>query len=139
METYESNVVHVTASAEQVYAKLSDLENLKPLLANMPAQATEKIKEVEITTDTCRFSVENFGKMGFQIIDKEPCKTIKFAGVDTPVEVFLWIQMVEKEAYDTKLKVTLKADVPFMLKMMVGSKLKDGVNQMAELLSRIPY
>lgn len=139
METYESNVVEIQASAQQIFAKLSNLENLQPLLANLPAEATEKVKDIAVTADTCNFTIENFGQMGFKIIEREPNKTIKFTGDNTPVEVYLWIQMVEKEAYLSKMKVTLKADVPFMLKMMVGSKLKDGVNQIATLLSKIPY
>lgn len=139
METYESNVVEIQASAQQIFSKLSNLENLQPLLANLPAEATEKVKDIAVTADTCQFTVENFGQMGFKIIDREPNKTIKFTGDNTPVEVYMWIQLVEKEAYLSKMKVTLKADVPFMLKMMVGSKLKDGVNQIATLLSKIPY
>lgn len=139
METYESNVVEIQASAQQIFSKLSNLENLQPLLANLPAEATEKVKDIAVTADTCQFTVDNFGQMGFKIIDREPNKTIKFTGDNTPVEVYLWIQLVEKEAYLSKMRVTLKADVPFMLKMMVGSKLKDGVNQIATLLSKIPY
>lgn len=139
METYESNVVHVQASAQQIFDKLSNLENLQPLLNNLPPEATEKVKDIAVTADSCRFTIDNFGQMGFKIIENEPYKTIKFSGDDTPVEVFMWIQLVEKEAYDTKMKVTLKADIPFMLKMMVGSKLKDGVNQIATILSKIPY
>ena len=139
METYESNVVEIQASAQQIFAKLSNLENLQPLLANLPAEATEKVKDIAVTADTCKFTIENFGQMGFKIIEREPNKTIKFTADNTPVEVYLWIQLVEKEAYLSKMKVTLKADVPFMLKMMVGSKLKDGVNQIATLLSKIPY
>ena len=139
METYESNVVEIQASAQQIFAKLSNLENLQPLLANLPAEATEKVKDIAVTADTCKFTIENFGQMGFKIIEREPNKTIKFTGDNTPVEVYLWIQLVEKEAYLSKMKVTLKADVPFMLKMMVNSKLKDGVNQIATLLSKIPY
>jgi carbon monoxide dehydrogenase subunit G len=139
METYESNVVEIQASAQQIFAKLSNLENLQPLLANLPAEATEKVKDIAVTADTCKFTIENFGQMGFKIIEREPNKTIKFTGDNTPVEVYLWIQLVEKEAYLSKMKVTLKADVPFMLKMMVGSKLKDGVNQIATLSSKIPY
>jgi carbon monoxide dehydrogenase subunit G len=139
METYESNVVEIQASAQQIFAKLSNLENLQPLLANLPAEATEKVKDIAVTADTCKFTIESFGQMGFKIIEREPNKTIKFTGDNTPVEVYLWIQLVEKEAYLSKMKVTLKADVPFMLKMMVGSKLKDGVNQIATLLSKIPY
>lgn len=139
METYESNVVEIQASAQQIFSKLSNLENLQPLLANLPAEATEKVKDIAVTADTCKFTIENFGQMGFKIIEREPNKTIKFTGDNTPVEVYLWIQLVEKEAYLSKMKVTLKADVPFVLKMMVSSKLKDGVNQIATLLSKIPY
>jgi carbon monoxide dehydrogenase subunit G len=139
METYESNIVQIQASAQQIFDKLSNLENLQPLINNLPPEATQKVKDIAVTSDTCRFSIENFGEMGFKIIEREPCKTIKFSGDATPVEVYLWIQLVEKEAYNTKMKVTLKADIPFMLKMMVGSKLKDGVNQIATVLSKIPY
>lgn len=139
METYESNIVQIQASAQQIFDKLSNLENLQPLINNLPPEATQKVKDIAVTPDTCRFSIENFGEMGFKIIEREPCKTIKFSGDATPVEVYLWIQLVEKEAYNTKMKVTLKADIPFILKMMVGSKLKDGVNQIATVLSKIPY
>lgn len=139
METYESNIVQVQASAQQIFDKLSNLENLQPLLNNLPPEASEKVKEISVTPDTCRFNIENFGEMGFKIIEREPCKTIKFTGDATPVEVYLWIQLVEKEAYNTKMKLTLKADIPFMLKMMVNSKLKEGINQIATVLSKIPY
>jgi carbon monoxide dehydrogenase subunit G len=139
METYESNIVQVQASAQQIFDKLSNLENLQPLLNNLPPEATEKVKDISVTPDTCRFNIENFGEMGFKIIEREPCKTIKFTGDATPVEVYLWIQLVEKEAYNTKMKLTLKADIPFMLKMMVNSKLKEGINQIATVLSKIPY
>lgn len=139
METYESNIVQVQASAQQIFDKLSNLENLQPLLNNLPPEASEKVKDISVTPDTCRFNIENFGEMGFKIIEREPCKTIKFTGDATPVEVYLWIQLVEKEAYNTKMKLTLKADIPFMLKMMVNSKLKEGINQIATVLSKIPY
>jgi carbon monoxide dehydrogenase subunit G len=139
METYESNIVQVQASAQQIFDKLSNLENLQPLLNNLPPEATEKVKDISVTPDTCHFNIENFGEMGFKIIEREPCKTIKFTGDATPVEVYLWIQLVEKEAYNTKMKLTLKADIPFMLKMMVNSKLKEGINQIATVLSKIPY
>ncbi|MBO5586554.1 MAG: hypothetical protein J5914_02530, partial [Prevotella sp.] len=43
MSKYESNVKHIPASVEQVYAKLSNLENLRPLIDN--AQDNETLKQ----------------------------------------------------------------------------------------------
>ena len=37
------------------------------------------------------------------------------------------------------MKLTIDADIPFMLKAMVGSKLKDGVEKIADALAMINY
>ena len=44
-------------------------------------------------------------------------------------------------AYDKvkDVKVTVKADIPFMLKGMVAGPLQDGVEKIADVLSQIPY
>jgi hypothetical protein len=57
METYESNIVQVQASAQQIFDKLSNLENLQPLLNNLPPEATEKVKDISVTPDTCLFNI----------------------------------------------------------------------------------
>ena len=38
-----------------------------------------------------------------------------------------------------KMKVTVKADIPFMLKGMVSGPLQDGVEKIADALAMIPY
>ena len=37
------------------------------------------------------------------------------------------------------MKVTVQADIPFMLKGMVAGPLQDGVDKIAEALSKVPY
>ena len=39
----------------------------------------------------------------------------------------------------SKMKVTVKADIPMFLKPMIGSKLQDGVDKIADALAAIPY
>jgi hypothetical protein len=37
------------------------------------------------------------------------------------------------------MKLTLKADIPFMLKGMVSGPLQDGLEKIADALAQVPY
>ena len=37
------------------------------------------------------------------------------------------------------MKLTLRADLNPMIKMMIGGKLKEGINKFADMLAMIPY
>ena len=132
--TYESDIKTISSSEEMVFGILSDLNNLKKFQDN--PQIADKLKDISFDTDSCSFSVEGFGKVGLQIVEREPFKSIKFESVNAPVKVNLWIQLKEVAEQDTRLKLTLKAELPTMIKMMVDKKLKEGINKMAELLAK---
>ena len=51
----------------------------------------------------------------------------------------MWIQMKQTGDNVSAMKITLKADIPFMLKMMVASKIEKGIEQMADMLAQLPY
>jgi len=134
MTTYESDIKTISSNEEVVFGILSDLNNLKKLQEN-PALA-DKVKDIQFDTDSCSFSVEGFGKVGFRIIEREPFKTIKLASENAPVEVNVWIQLKQVAENDTRMKLTLKAELPTMIKMMVDKKLKEGINSIADMLAK---
>jgi len=134
MTTYESDIKTISSNEEVVFGILSDLNNLKAVLANAPM--TDKVKDLQFETDSCTFVVEGFGKMGFRIIEREPFKTIKLHSEKAPVDLNVWIQLVQRTENDTQMKLTLKADLPVMIKMMIDKKLKEGINVIADLLAK---
>ncbi len=134
MTTYESDIKTISSSEEMVFGILSDLNNLKRLQDNK--ELSEKIKDLEFDTDSCTFNVDGFGRVGFKIMEREPFSTIKLAGDNVPVQINVWIQLKQVAENDTRMKITLKADLPAMIKMMVGNKLQDGVNAIAEVLAK---
>ena len=48
---------------------------------------------------------------------------------------------MDTAASDTtcKLKLTLKGDIPFMLKAMVKKPLQEGIEKVADMMAMIPY
>lgn len=133
MVTYESEIKKINSNAENIFNKFVDLQNFNKLINNKLSE--DQIKDIEFSEDSCSFSIEGFGRIGFRIIEKEPFKTIKFELRELPVQANAWIQLVEKAENDTRMKLTFKAEMPAMLKIMVDKKLKEGVNLAAEAIA----
>lgn len=132
MTTYESEIKTISSSEEVVFAVLSDLNNLSKVADNKAI--SDKIKDLQYDTDSCSFAVEGFGRVGFKIVEREPFKTIKLDAENTPVPINVWIQLKQVADNDTRMKLTLKAELPAMIKMMLDKKLKDGINAIADFL-----
>jgi hypothetical protein len=133
MTTYESDIKTISSNEEVVFGILSDLNNLQKIKGNQ--NLADKAKDLQFDTDSCSFVVDGFGKMGFRIVEREPFKTIKMASEHAPVEVNVWIQLKQIAENQTAMKLTLKAELPTMIKMMVDKKLKEGINAVADLLA----
>lgn len=133
MTTYESEVKTIASGAEMVFGLISDLNNLQ-LLKDDP-RVQEKLSDLTFDTDSCTFSVDMLGKVGFRIVEREPFSTVKMEMFDVPVQMNFWIQLKQVSDNDTKMKLTLKAELPMMIKMMVDSKLKEGINLIAGYLA----
>jgi len=134
MTTYESDIKTISSSEEVVFGILSDLNNLKKIQENKDLK--DKVKDIQFDADSCTFSVDGLGKVGFRIIEREPFKTIKLASEHAPVQVNVWIQLKPADEQNTHLKLTLKAELPTMIKMMVDKKLKEGINVIADMLAK---
>jgi len=135
MTTYESDIKTISSNEEVVFGLLSDLTNLEKL-KDLP-DAPKELKEAEFDKDSCHIKVEGMGTVGFRIIDREPCKTIKFETENLPMMKFdAWIQLKQVGENDTRMKLTLKADLPSMIKMMVDKKIKEGINTVADVIAK---
>lgn len=138
MTTYESNVKTIYRSQEAVFHLLSDLSNLQKI-QNAVAEGNEKageyLQDVTFTPDAVAFSVTGVGRVGFRIIEREPFKTIKLEAEGASMAANGWIQLLAVSEEETKMKVTFKAELPTMIKMMVDGKLKKGIDVIADAIA----
>ena len=121
---------------DRIYAMLSDLSNLERIKDRIPQ---DKIKDFEFDSDSCSFSVSPVGKITFQIVDREPCKTIKFQTTNSPVPLFLWIQLKQVQEMDTRMRLTVRAELNSFLKPMVSKPLQDALDKISTVLASLPY
>ena len=86
MTEFVSEIKTIPYNEDRVYAMLSDLSNLERVKDRIPQ---DKIKDFEFDSDSCSFAVDPVGKITFQIVEREPSKTIKFTTTNSPVPLFL--------------------------------------------------
>lgn len=134
---YESKITSAQCPAEQIYRVLGNFRNLERVRELIPQ---DKVQEMEIESDRVRLKVDGLAqKITIFIEDRIENDTLKFGMEGIPMNAHFWIQLKELSPVDTRIKLTLKADIPMMFKFMIEKKLQEGMNQAAEMLAQFPY
>lgn len=136
MSKFESTIKTIPFSQEKVYDKLSNLSNLEAVKDRIPA---DKVKNMSFDEDTLTFSVSPVGDITLKIIEREPCKCVKFETLKSPLPFNLWIQLLPVTDNECKIKLTIGLDVNPFMKGMIQKPLQEGLEKMAETLSLIQY
>lgn len=134
---YESKIGQIAANDAIVFAVLSNLENINHFRDVIPQ---DKLQDMEVSSDRVRFKIEGLGqKITISIVEKEEYKTIKYGAESLPVPLNVWIQLKQMAENDTRIRITIKTDMPAMFKMMFDSKIQQGLDQAIDMLCQVPY
>jgi len=149
-EKYVSEIKVINHNQQELFEKLSNLENLNALLSPENIERAKQgmngkvppmeFKDFRADQDSCRFSLTGMGEMGMRIIERESPKTIKLTGEGkVPFQFYLWIQLLPVSQEQTKFRVTIHAELNPMIKMMVHKPLKEGINKLADALAMVKF
>ena len=124
MEKYESKQVRILRPAALIYETLSDFSRFTPILK-------DKVEKWEATADECSFMVKGFS-MKLRIVEREPNKTVKVTGGEgSPFDFFFWLQLQPVAEADTRMRLVLHIELSLMMRMMVGGKIQEALDQIA--------
>jgi hypothetical protein len=143
---YTSEVKLINHNQQVVFNYLSNFENLSAYLnQGLIEKITEQVPQIKITNfesdkDSCRFNITGLGLAEIRIINRDPFKQIKIeSSGGLPLSFTFWIQLLPADTFQTKMRLTLFAEMSMMIKMMVGNKLGEGLNKLADTLAKLPY
>ena len=136
MTKFSSSVRQIPYSQRAVYDNISDMQNLERIRHRVPE---EKVKDFTFDHDSVGLVMPQVGELKIRICDREEPKCVKFETVQSPIPFYLWIQVLPVDEMTSKMKVTIDAQIPFILKPMVEKPLMEGLEKLADALSMIPY
>lgn len=130
MQEYTSKQQRILRPAEQIYTLVSRFDNLTPALA-------DKVEEWEATEDRCSFKAKGF-TVRLRMEERVAFKHVKITGDDggVPVDFAFWIQLHKVSDTDTRLRLVLHIELNMMMKMMIGGKLQDALDRIAEGIAK---
>lgn len=130
MLKHESRIGKLNAPAANVYHTISDLSRLEHI-----TPPDDKMKVVHADADSCKFAMGSNGEFGMRIIERKENDTVKITSDESvPFTFYLWIQLKEVAEADTRVRVTLHADLNPMLKMVAKKPLTQFVDQLVDKL-----
>ena len=144
MTTYSSEEVTFPASADTVFEKLSNLENLRSLLDKVPADKIPEDKRqmyesIQITSDSIDLPGGPMGNLKLRMTEKKSPSLIKLEGEGLPIAMSLEMLISPLTDSSSKAKVNINLDIPALLKPMIGGQIQKMANQFGDVLGAIPF
>ncbi|MDD7080580.1 MAG: hypothetical protein PUI06_07535 [Prevotella sp.] len=150
---YESEVKIVPQSQSVVYSRFDDLNSLsaikdrlsdptvqQKLSEQVPADKLDELRKyaqgLSFEADAIHIA-SPMGNITLRVVEREAPKCIKFASEGSPVQLYVWIQLLPHGAYESKLRVTVGAEVNFFMKGMVAKPLQQAADGLANMLSAL--
>ena len=133
---FESSIKFVPYPQEAVYRNISDLRNLEKVQDRIPE---DKVNDLTFDEDTVGVNVAPVGELKLRICEREEPKCVKFETVQSPVPFNVWVQVLPVDEQNSKMKVTVKAELNPFIKGMVSGPLQDGVEKIADALAQVQY
>ncbi|MDE7305055.1 MAG: polyketide cyclase [Alistipes sp.] len=126
MQEYISKQQQILRPAEQIFAAISRFDNLTPAVA-------DRVEEWQADEEHCSFKAKGF-TVKLRMDERVEPKHVKIVGDQggVPVDFAFWIQLHKVSDADTRLRIVLHVELNMMMKMMIGSKLQDAVDRVAE-------
>ena len=144
MTTYSSQNINLPASAQSVFDKLSNLENLQDLLNRVPTDRIPEDKRqmfdnIKITPDTIEVPGGPMGNLTFRVTERVSPSLIKLTGEGIPMAMSLAMHIDPITDSSSAAKVDINIDIPALLKPMVGGQIQKIANQFGDVLGAIPF
>ena len=121
---------------QAVYDNISDLRNLEKVRDRVPE---DKVSDFTFDEDTVGLNVQPVGELKLRICEREEPKCVKFETVQSPVPFNVWIQVLPVDEQNSKMKVTVKAELNPFIKSMIEKPLQEAVEKIADALALVKY
>lgn len=144
MAIYNSDTVTLPSSAEAVYSKFSNLENLRKLLekvpeGSLPDDKKAMLESISISSDAISVPGGPVGTLTFKVTEKREPSLVKLEAEGSPVPLALSVNINPVSADSCSANVEIDIAIPAMLKPMIGGQIQKMADQFGQILKSIPF
>ena len=130
LETFEGKEVELNSPSYAVFASFSDLTRMKD---RIPDEYKDK---VTVTPDTVEGDYNGM-HLGLKVAERIPNSRVVMKPMEGfPLDFSLIFKIDDKDAFSSKIKVCVEAQMSFIIKAMMGKKIQSLLDQMTEKIAQ---
>lgn len=135
---YTGKATIVNKPRELIFAGLSDLSALGSRIDELPEEVRAQMGTVNFPdAETLAFTAPGVGEMKFRIIDRMAPSQVKFLADTGLMPIYVTINLAEEGTEATAVSAAIEADIPMMLRPLVGSKLQEAADKFGEMFGKL--
>lgn len=129
MKTIAEKTKEIQASPQDVFAFLSDLNNLDSIVPK------ERIKNFQSTTDTCAFNIEGMADISMKVGSRNEFDSIELVSDGkNPFEFKMMLRLEDLGTGSTNVTIRFDGDVNTFMKMMIEKPLGNFLEMLGDNL-----
>ena len=127
MAEFKSKRAIVSKAPYELYMAFVDMRNFVQFVPE------DKRGDVTADFDTIHATVQGFN-IGVKVVQRTPYSKIEFADDGAPFQfrLVMHFDAVSNDPYKTDFQIVLDADLNFMMKTLLGGKLKDALDKVVD-------
>lgn len=137
MSVYSGKTVTLPRPIEEIYAKVSDLAQYKPLVDQLSDDQRVKLQGVEFNGDSVKMDAPSIGQLVFRISERTAPTHVGFAAEGSPVPLKLSLDLASVSENSTSLTPKIDIEIPAMLRPFIGNKLQQAADHFGDMFTSL--
>lgn len=138
MSQYKGKPYIVNKSRQTLFERLADFSILANHIHELPEEMRSKLGTVTFPdTDTMSFTAPGVGEMKFKIVERNAPERIRLLADTGMVPIYVILNLDEEAADKTSVSATIDADIPMMLRPLIGGKLQEAADKFGEMFGQL--
>lgn len=138
MSKYTGKPYRVNKPRTLLFQGLSNLSQIRERLDSMPADLQQRLGTVNFPdNETLAFTAPGVGEMKFRIVERNEPSSVRFLAETGVVPIYVTIDLTEADADSTDVSATIEAEIPMMLRPLVGGKLQEAADQFGQMFGQL--
>lgn len=128
----------VGMTQEALYQRMSDLSDIRARMNSAPDDLKAKLGTVNFPdAETLAFTAPGVGEMKFRIVERIPCSAVRFLCDTGMMPIHVDISLTPAGVDATNVSASIEADIPAMLRPLIGGKLQEAADKFGEMFGQL--
>lgn len=137
MSKYTGKSVTLSRPVAEIYAKVSDLGQYRPLVEQLPEEQRSRLQGVEFTDETIRMDAPGVGRLEFKITERREPSHVGLTAIGSPVPLKISVDLKEEDPSSTTVTPAVDIEIPAMLRPFIGGKIQEAADKFGEVFTTI--